>query len=169
MNTWVWHARENRVIVDKEAMLVYMYTLVNFKIVKMFPSILLWKRKVLKVVFPFEKRNPVDFCMWVYEIVASEVERGVFKVIYNKMPLTKLSFKYVHVLLKILAFQLCFTSGVILIIGSWLVLLHNHILHSFISSAHYGLSPTPWPHMSDTAGEASLPCDPATSCPAKWS
>jgi len=41
MNTWVWHARENRVIVDKEATLLCTYNLVNFKTVKVFLSILL--------------------------------------------------------------------------------------------------------------------------------
>lgn len=169
MKTWVWHARENSVVVDTEAMLVSMYNLENFKIVKMFLSILLWKRKVLKLVFPFERRILVDFCMWVHdEIVASKVERGVFKVIYTKMPLTKLSLKYVHVLLKVLAFQLFHIQSCTQISGSWLVRLHNHILHSFISSItmasllHH--DPT-----RQTAGEASLPSDPATRCPAKWS
>ena len=51
MKTWAWQARENRVRVDKEAM----YDLVDFKIGSMFLSILLWKRKVLKVAVPFEK------------------------------------------------------------------------------------------------------------------
>lgn len=41
MKTWVRHAGENRAVANREAMLVYMYNLVNFKIVKMFLSILL--------------------------------------------------------------------------------------------------------------------------------
>lgn len=71
-------------------------------------------------------------------------KREVFKVMYSKMALTKLSLKYVCDLCKIFTLWLCSIQSHIQITGCELVLLHNHIL-----DCQYSLpeKPLPWPFL----------------------